>query len=154
MKELFKKTLEQIRFSQKYIDVCNKFHDFDKGKNFNKNEVLEILNVFSWKLSYASKDKSFYQDYDYKYFKGRFTFTYKYGFIECFYVFWNKRTEERIRGRFNSIALIEDNDFESKVTYKFPIATSLNDLEGILKSLYKLHTNFIKTLEQKINNTT
>ena len=99
---------------------------------------------------YTSKDKSFYQDYNLGSYCARIAITYKYGFIECFYSFWNPNNDERFRGRFNSIASIHDEDLKNKLSHNFPIATSIEDLELILNVIIELNNEFIKNLEECI----
>jgi hypothetical protein len=147
MKEYIKKTLKTISFSEKYIQICNDFPCYDLGMTLKKNDVDVLLKSNMIDLAYASKDKTYYKDYIIKDINIRFSFTFKYGFIECFYAIWNLDNSERIVGRFNSIATIIDEDFRNKVKYNFPIATTSNDLAQILKQTNYLHEDFLNQLE-------
>jgi hypothetical protein len=57
-------------------------------------------------------------------------------------------------GRFGELSGMIDKDFERKVSYKFPIATSVDDLEIILSIILKLHNDFITEFERIINDKT
>jgi hypothetical protein len=116
--------------------------------NFTKKQVEDVLSSFNANLGYDSKEKSFYKDYVFGPYNARMTMTYKYGFIECFYTFWNTENKERVRGRFNSIASMQDEDFRNKVTHNFPVATSLEDIDSILKSIIQLNSEFMAQFEK------
>jgi len=151
MKDVIVKVLKEIDFAQIYQNLCNQYNNFDNGMNFNKNEINNILNSNNISLDFSSKEKSFYKDYYLFEVTVRFTMTYKQGFIECFYTIWNEDNSNRILGRFNSIAMLQDLDFNSSVKHKFPIATSLKDLNNILTIILKLHCDFIKKLQMELN---
>jgi len=112
-----------------------------------KDQMQEILVAGNFDAKYDSKGKSFYKDYSFGVYNVRLTMTYKYGFIECFYTL--SGNEERITGRFNSIATMQDEDFRTKVNHNFPIATSVADLENILNGIMHLHNEFITQLAMK-----
>lgn len=145
MKTLILQHLKNVHFSDRYIKICNEYSQYENGKDFKKNDFNDIGDDRIAKFTYMAKDKSFYQDYLFGKFNARFTFSFKYGFIECFYSFWQDNGAERIDGRFNSIAKLIDNDFESKVKHKFPIATSSEDLKAILTVLLDLNTEVMNT---------
>lgn len=151
LKETVKSALDKIQFAERYIELCNGFKDYDDGKSFKKNEVQEVLKRNGFTGNYASSDKSFFTDYVKSGTAVRHTLTYKRGFIECFYSFQNEETKERVIGRFNSIAKMEDENFDDQVLHKFPIATSLEDLEKILAELLQLHNDFMEQFEKVAN---
>lgn len=147
MKELIIKVLEQIQFVARYVNLCNSFKDYDSGATFKKSQIQAVINNCNRELNYSSKDKSFFQDFDLGDMNVRFLFTYKYGYIEAFYTILNKSTDERVRGRFNSIAKLNDEDFNEKVSHNFPVATDEKDLDLILRGIIELNSDFITKLK-------
>ncbi|HMM02488.1 MULTISPECIES: hypothetical protein [unclassified Dysgonomonas] len=140
--------LNKIEFSKKYIDICNRYSDFDNGKNFQKKDILEILLMNKIDMEFSSKEKLFYKDYFISNYIIRFLFSFKYGFIECFYTIRYNDDSENISGRFNSIATLQNADFNNMVKHKFPIATSIEDLQNILNELLRIHNDFIVRLKE------
>lgn len=151
MKEFVTKILFQVNFAEKYKEICNSYANYDKGMSFSRKQVEDTLFLGA-ELIYASKEKSFYKDYNIDPYTLRITITFKYGFIECFYTLWNSESEERIRGRFNSIASMQDQTFNTQVTHNFPVATSLDELEKIMKEVLKLNDEFVDQLKAAVVN--
>jgi len=141
-----------VNFAERYAEICNSYRAYDSGMSVTKKQVETIFSALNIKFTYESKEKSFYRDYTFGSYNARLAITYKYGFIECFYTFWSSENEDRVRGRFNSIALMQDEDFRSKVAHSFPIATSLEDLESILTGLIQLNNEVIGAFEKNITN--
>lgn len=149
MKEKVKGILEQIDFAARYIKLCNQFADYDHAMNFNKEDIEEVLNHNEGGFKYSSKEKLFSKDYLFAGFNLRFVIGFKYGFIDGLYAFWSNDEATKLRGGFGTISTIQDPDFESKVAYKFPIASSREELELILNTITQLHHDFISHLEKK-----
>lgn len=151
MKDLLIDILENIGFAEVYTSVCNAYSNYDEGENFKKADVLKILEELESNLDYASREKVFYQDYSISDLSIRFSFTYKFGFIECFYAISSTESEDRIRGRFNTIATLERANFREQVKHNFPIATTLNELRSILRGLLELNDKFIVEVRNQKN---
>lgn len=147
MKEQVIEALERSNFVGRYILLCNGYKDVDNGMTFKKGDLTHALNDFDNNLHYSSKEKLFYQDSLINGNSLRYVLPYKYGFIDCSYTIWNDSNDPRIRGSFAKFSQMVDAEFENKVEYKFPIATSLTDLEKILKQVIDLHTDFLKAFE-------
>ena len=148
MEEKIKLILANVGFADKYINICNAYSQFDNGMNFKKKEVFDAIHACNTVLKYSAPDKSFYEDYDFNANRVRFAMTYKYGFLECFYNVRNDENHQRVMGRFNSIAALQDIDFRSKVAHNFPVATSPEDLKSIVFSLLDLHSAVIQEMEK------
>jgi hypothetical protein len=151
MKDIVIKVLKNINFAQIYQHLCNHYNNFHNGINFKKNEINNILKNNNINLDFSSNEKTFYKEYYLSEITVNFAMTYKHGFIECFYTIWNKDNSIRILGRFNSIATLQNSDFNNMVNHKFPIATSLEDLNNILEIIFKLHDDFIKNLKVELD---
>ncbi|MEX1003203.1 MAG: hypothetical protein WDZ35_13880 [Crocinitomicaceae bacterium] len=147
MKENIIEFLKDVDFSKKYAFICNQYSNFNEGGHFNKKDLSEIFNVLNFDLKYASHDKSFFKDYEFDSFRFRFVLTYKYGFIECFYTFFNG-SDLPFGGRLNDISEWENKNFRSEAEHNFPIATSKEDLYGILSSLFELHSALLDKIEK------
>lgn len=139
------KTLSDIGFAKRYILLCNKFSDFNNGKNFTKKDIIGIFNKDAFNMEFNSKESLFFKNYVVANLMIRFLFGYKYGFIDCRY--WIlEYNETLLNGSFREIALMEDKEFNEKVAYRFPIATSLSDLKDILDSIFNLNDDFISKI--------
>ena len=150
MKKVVREILVQISFADRYAEICNLHKEYSSCMNVTKNQMQEILLACNFDSEYDLKGKSFHMDYSFDTYQVRLAITYKYGFIECFYTLWGN--EDRISGRFNSIASMQDEDFRAKVTHNFPVATSVTDLESILKNILNLHNEFIEQFSKKVQN--
>ncbi|MBP1618615.1 MAG: hypothetical protein H6Q14_2442 [Bacteroidetes bacterium] len=150
METITKEILIKIQFSEIYIDLCNKYCEFDNGGKFTKKEVESEIIRNELQMTFSSKEKLFYKDYVKNNLSIRFILSYKYGFIECFYTIKNLINSEKIEGRFNTIATLQNVNFNNLVKHKFPIATSLEDLKEILSTILKLHTDFIEKFKEKM----
>lgn len=150
MEELVKESLRSVSFSERYIELCNSYNDFENGGSFKKQTISDILRDTDSQLKYSSREKLYFKDYKYKDINLRFVLPYKYGFIDCMYALWDDDNTERIRGSFATLSSLIDPEFSSKVSHKFPIATCECELKDIINSLLVLHNNFVKMYEEKL----
>lgn len=148
MEEILIEILIKIQFSEIYINLCNKYCEFDNGGKFTKKEVESEIIKRELQMIFSSKEKLFYKDYVKNNLKIRFILSYKYGFIECFYTIQSLINSEKIEGRFNTIATLQNLNFNNLVKHKFPIATSLDDLKEILGIVFDLNNNLILEIEK------
>ena len=148
MKELIIKALELTKFSNQYTKLCNEFNKVDDGATFKKDDLLKILNNLDCSFRYSAREKLFYQNYSINGNSIRFVLPFKYGFIDCSYTIWNELKKFRIGGSFADFSVMVDENFESNIEYKFPIATSHEDLAEILNAIIQTHNDFIKEFEQ------
>ncbi len=138
--------LKKINFHSRYANICNNYSNYDDGKSFRKNEVDKVLKELEAVLDYSSIDKTYFKDYIFNEISIRFSFTFKYGFIEAFYFISNSVTEDRIRGRFNTIASLVDGNFSAQVNYNFPIVTNVEELTMVISNILELNNDFIKLI--------
>lgn len=150
MEELIREVLILVNFSERYIQICKSFNDFENGISLNKQAISEILSDADFDLKFSAREKLFYKDYNYKHLNLRFLLPYKYGFIDCMYAFWNEDNTERVRGSFGTMSNLVDQEFSSKVDYKFPIATCEYELKEIINRLVTLHSDFILKFKEKL----
>lgn len=150
MEELIKEVLSKVNFSERFLEICKSYNDFDNGGSFKKQAITDILRDADFDLIYSSREKLFYKDYKYEHINLRYILPYKYGFIDCMYAFWNEDNTERVRGSFGTLSALVDPDFSSKVNHKFPIATCECELKEIIKYLLVLHNDFINKFEEKL----
>lgn len=142
MKNKILEIVKEIDFANRYILLCNRFLDFDNGKNFTKQEVLDLLIDIGIEMKFISKEKVFLKDFFINDFTVRLLFSYKHGYIDFRYWIFND-TETILNDSFRGVALLQDIKFNEKVSYRFPIATSISDLHKILSKLIKLNNDFI-----------
>lgn len=142
--------LTECNFSNRYVELCNKYKDVDNGLTFKKDDLTNILSDAGIDLKYSSQEKLFYQDYEQSGNSIRFVLPFKYGFIDCSYTIWSTAKNFRLGGSFADFSLMVDGMFENKVAYKFPIACSVEELRLILKEICLLHNDFIVQLKNRI----
>ena len=111
-------------------------------------QALLLKNNFE--LEYASKEKLFLKNYRFGDLNLRFILSYNYGFIDCMYACWTDNFVFRQNESLSGMAMLIDGNFENSVKYKFPIATSIEDMERILQELHPMHNDFISKIENKI----
>ncbi|MBE7633275.1 hypothetical protein F7642_02895 [Tenacibaculum finnmarkense genomovar ulcerans] len=132
----------KINLSKRYIDLCNKFSDFENSKSPRKVEVLTILNKKDLELKYSKQERAFYEEFiiDNKVF--RFMLNYTNGMIGGLFIL--SETEITLKSEITEI--IEDLgvDFFEKAEYRYPMSTSQEDLEEILNELLNIYKDFKK----------
>ncbi len=143
MKDIILQAFSEIDFVYRYKEICNAYTDFDNGKSFKKGEVQELLQKLNIDLEYSSKEKLFLKNYRVGDLNLRFILSYNYGFIDCMYACWTDNFAFRLNEGLGGMAVMIDNNFEDRVKYKFPIASSMADFEQILTTLFTLHMDFI-----------
>lgn len=148
MKERVVQVVQRVNFSKRYIDLCNRFADFDNGAKFTKQEVREVITRFDGDLNFSSREKLFLKDYLFGEIYMRIILSYNYGFIDCTYSFWTEGYKERLNDSFFGISSLQDKDVESKVKYKFPIATSTMDLEEIVGEILNINNDVVHCFEK------
>lgn len=152
MKEIIKKEiLERIGFAEKYKELCNRYKDYDNGVNFTKSDVQSVINQYHSSFKYSSREKCFSKDYALGNYTLRFIVSSKYGFIDCMYAIWSNDNQNRFRSSLGTLAGIEDPDFENTVEYKFPIATSTDELRDIMQEIFPFHQEFINYFEKAVD---
>jgi len=147
MSQLVKEILTRINFAEKYQEVCNKFSNLENGLTFKRLDVKKVLALCNINLCYAVNEKCFYMDYSFKDSNLRFTMSFKHGYVECFYAIWNKNDSDRVVGRFNTFATLQNPQFNDITKHKFPIATSKEELQDIIGEIWDLHNNFLTAFE-------
>lgn len=150
MKEKLSSIFKKINFSSRYLTLCNKFNDFENGAKFHKNEVAVSIAKVNGELKYTSREKLFMKDYNIAGINARLILSFNYGFIDCTYAFWTEGYKERLNESLYGIALMVDIDAESKITYKFPIATNKDELDEIVKEVLQINSEIIGLLNRSI----
>ena len=148
MKEKILIAFKKVDFSNRYMNLCNKFDDFDNGVKFHNNDVANSIAQVNGELRYSSKENLFIKDYSINEINARFILSFKYGFIDCTYAFWTEGFKERLNESLYGIALMLDRDVESKITYKFPIATNMKDLDEIVKEVLEINSEVMEYLSK------
>lgn len=142
--EIFKKN----NLSERYINLCNRFSNYDASKAPKKSEVLEILKEKSIDLKFLRQESSFYEDLKINKYKCRFMLGYEYGMISSFYMLWSNENTI-FREELGEIVEELGEDFFNKVKFRYPISTSLEDLKEILDGLLAIYLEFKEGLLSK-----
>lgn len=143
IKSIIKISLTDILFKERYVQLCNKYNDFDNCKNVKNSDVEKILNEIKFLMSSSTKESLFFKDYKFKEFSLRFILSYKNGIIDCSDLYWNEDNSIRIYGGFRSYIREINPEIKNRVEYLLPISTNEFDLNQIIRELIKLHTDFV-----------
>ena len=150
MKELIIEILKEIELDKEYVKLCQNFTDFDCSINLNKTEVAPIIKSFDSDFNYIPKDKTFLKETFFKEYSIRFFIGFKNGIIGFGFLVWKEGDINKFyKGNLHTLSKEIDSEFEKKVKYNFPIATSLVDFEQILTKIFSLFRAF----EQHFNET-
>ncbi|QPH39444.1 hypothetical protein [Pedobacter endophyticus] len=150
IKNIIKDSLLEISFEERYIQLCNRFKDYDNCKNVKNSDLNKVLNEIGFSMESVPKESIFFKEYDYKYFRLRFILPYKHGIIDCSELYWNENNSIRIYGGFRSYIREINPDIKNQIQYLSPISTSERDLKVIVQILIELHVDFLNLFSQKI----
>jgi len=151
MKEIILKILREIKLNQVYTDLCLKFDDFDKGQNLNRKDIEPIIKSFDSSFKYIARDRTFIKETQFKMFKVRFFIGYRGGIIDFSYLIWKEgENQNYYQGRLASLSKLIDTNFDIKVKYQTPIASSLDDFTEILTKILSLYQEFEKRFKEQV----
>ena len=134
-----------MELDKEYVKLCLKYGDFDGRSNFNKNEIEPIIQSYDPDFKYVAKDKTFLKEIAFEEFTVRFFIGFNGGIIGFGYLVWKEgENQNYYKGNLCTLSKQIDPEFEDKVKYNSPIATSLTDLEEILSEIFGLFETFKK----------
>lgn len=134
---------KEENLSNRYINLCKKFSNFDDAISPKKNEILKLLKKHELDLVYSRADSIFYEDFDIGQYEFRFLLTYKYGIIGSTYMISDKE-KSIFRKNLANITSEIDDSFEELFEYRYPMSTSFEDLEEILDEIFTIYKSFKK----------
>ena len=84
-------------------------------------------------------------------FKVRFFIGYRGGIIDFSYLIWTEgENQNYYQGRLASLSKLIDTNFDIKVKYQTPIASSLDDFTEILTKILSLYQEFEKRFKEQV----
>lgn len=135
--------LKEINLDVKYIELCQQHNNFDNRYNLKKNEVEPLIKSLDPNFKYLAKDRTFLREVIYQNYMIRFFIDFKGGVIDFSYLIWKEGENDNFhKGRLATLVESLDPQFESKIKYRTPIATSLSDFEEILYEIFSLFRDF------------
>ena len=153
MKDTILFILKDVKLDIQYIDLCNRYKDFDNRVNLNRKEAEPIIKSFDSHFKYLSKDRAFLKEISLGEFIVRFFIGFKDGIVGFGYLIWKEgENSNYYKGNLPTLAKIIDPKFDEKVKYPTPIATSIEDFTEILSRIFLLYSEFEKRFKnQEIN---
>ncbi len=150
MKEEAIRVLREIKFAERYIEICiNHQQDLHNGVTIKKSDVERVLDQNHIDLDYLKGESAFHKETTTNNFQTGFSVCYKGGLIECFSSYSCLEQGFRIGSRFDGIAEYQDEKFTEKVRYPIPIVASIPEFEDILPSLIEMHFEIVAAFELK-----
>ncbi|MEQ8472939.1 MAG: hypothetical protein RIC35_17225 [Marinoscillum sp.] len=149
MKDLILDILREIELDKEYEKLCLRYSDFDGRVNLNWKEIEPIINDYDPDFKYVAKDRTFLKEIIFRGFIVRFFVGYYGGIIDFSYLIWKEGENNNFyQGRLASLTETLDPEFEEKVKFQTPIATSLEDFEDILSKIFSLFKEFQKRIQE------
>ncbi len=137
------RSLKSSNFTDRYIELCNNFTKYDNSYNLKLKEIRTILEDLKIDFKISGTENCFFRDYTFDNYTYRFLISYKYGFIDTMFTYWNDDGTINVRGGLKKFCEMVDPSFGQKVKYKFPIATSIQEGRAIIDAIVKLHNDYI-----------
>jgi len=151
MKELILEILREIELDKEYIKLCMSYSNFDGRANLNRKEIEPIIKSYDPDFRYVAKDRTFLKEMTFEEFTVRFFVGYKGGIVDFSYLIWKEGENHNFyQGRLASLAESIDPEFEEKIKYQTPIATSLGDFKEILSKIFSLFSAFEQRFREAI----
>ncbi len=143
MQELIIEILKKIELDKEYIRLCQANCSFDNRYNLSRKEIEPIIRSFDPDFRYIAKDKTFLKEITFEEFTVRFFIGYQGGIVDFSYLVWKEGENDNFyQGRLASLSEQIDSEFEERVKYQTPIATSLEDFKEILSKYFDLFESF------------
>lgn len=151
MQELILEILKKIELDKEYVKLCQANCNFDGRYNLNKKEIEPIIKSFDPDFKYIAKDKTFLKEIAFDEFTVRFFIGYQGGIVDFSYLVWKEGENDNFyQGRLASLSEQIDSEFEEKVKYQTPIATSLEDFKEILSKFFELFESFKQHFQEAV----
>lgn len=152
MEKIIVEILKEINLDIEYEKLCLEFNKFDKAANLNRKEVEPIIKSYDPNFKYIAKDRTFLKEILFQGFTVRFFIGFKSGIIGFGYLIWKEgENHNYYKGNLHTLSKKIDPEFEAKVEYNSPIATSLDDFKEILSKIFLLFEafkqHFMKAIE-------
>jgi hypothetical protein len=137
--------LRKIELPIKYENLCRNYSNFEKRANLKAKEIEPYIRSHDQNFKYVAKDSVFLKEVSYEGYTVRFFISFKGGIIDFSYLIWKEGENQNYhKGRLATLAELIDPQFDQKVKYKTPIATSLDDFSQILSEIFRLFEAFIR----------
>ena len=153
MQELILGILQEIELDKEYAKLCERYCDFDNSANLNKKEVGTIIKSFDSDFKYITRDRTFLKETAFEEYTVRFFIGFKSGIIDFGYLVWKEGDNNNFyKGDLYVLSKKVDVEFEERVKYNRPIATSLDDFKEILSKYFELFESFKQRFKEAVKN--
>lgn len=153
MEKIILEILKKIEINKEYIKLCQEYYNIDGQVNLKRKEVEPIIHSYDRDFKYIAKDKTFVKETTFKEYTVRFFIGFKSGIVGLGYLIWKEgENHNYYKGNLLSLSKQIDAEFEHKVKYNSPIATSVEDFEKILSKIFELFEEFLKLFRAKFGN--
>jgi len=143
MMELIVEILRKIELSKRYENLCQSYSDFEKRADLKSKDLEPYIQSHDLDFKYVAKDKVFLKEISYEEYVVRFFISFKGGIVDFSYLIWKEgENQNYYKGRLATLTELVDPQFDQKVKYKTPIATSLDDFNEILSEIFLLFEAF------------
>jgi hypothetical protein len=143
MLDIIVEILRKIELHIKYENLCRSFSNFEKRSNLKAKEIEPYIRSHDQNFKYVARDKVFLKEVLYEKYTVRFFIGFQGGIVDFSYLVWKDgENENYYQGRLATLTELIDPQFDQKVKYKTPIATSLDDFSKILSEIFLLFEAF------------
>lgn len=151
MKGLILEILREIGLDKQYVKLCQTYCDFDGRANLKWKEIDQIIKSYDPDFRYVAKDKTFLKELAFKEFTVRLFIGFKIGIVSFGYLVWKEGDNQNyFKGNLHTLSKQIDPEFEEKVEYNSPIATSLDDFEKILSRIFSLFDAYEQRFKEAV----
>ncbi len=151
MQELILGILQKIGLDKEYAKLCQDYCDFDGRATLTRKDIEPIIKSFDSDFKYVVKDRTFLKETTFEEFTVRFFIGFKNGIIDFSYLVWKEGESYNFyQGRLATLSEQIDPEFNGKVKYKSPIATSLDDFKEILSKFFEWFESFKQHFQEAI----
>ncbi len=151
MQELILGILKEIELDKEYAKLCERYCDFDNSANLNNKEVNPIIKSFDPSFKYIARDRTFLKETTFEEYTVRFFIGFKSGITGFGYLVWKEGDNKNFyKGDLKTLSKEVDAEFEDRVKYNRPIATSLEDFKEILSKYFELFESFKQRFQEAL----
>lgn len=149
MKEKIKSILANLGFTNKFNELCDAFKESEAQCSFKSNDLKPIVDKYFDNFSAYPKENLFTMTSKVHDINIKFNLTYKYGYIECSFAFWNDELTEKARWNFHQLTFLEKGEEIPAFGTRYPVVKNLQDFEIICAKIGTMYNQFLLLFKEK-----